>query len=71
MNCALMGAQNFADQASCALYQYGTGTTPTENASCLNISTKVANDKVNVVCLGKNTTTTTPMSVNCGNGVLP
>lgn len=71
MNCALMGAQNFADQSSCALYEYGTGTTPTENASCLTISTNVVNDKVNVVCAGKNTTTTTPMSVNCGNGILP
>lgn len=71
LNCSVMWASGFTNLSSCALYQYGSGTTPTENASCLNISTTVANEKVNVVCVGKNTTTTTPMSVNCGNGVLP
>jgi len=71
LNCSTLGANGFANLSSCALFDYGTGNswlTPI----CRNITTnaKTNGKDVQVLCEGKNTNTTTPMSIDCKNGTV-
>lgn len=71
LNCSVLWASGFANLSSCALFEYGTGNT--ENTPmCRNITTNTTTNgkDVQVFCDGKNTTTSTPMSIDCKNGVI-
>ena len=70
MNCSSLNAKEGSAPNSCATFVYGNP--PSTPLSCNVILAPVwTSNTRSVVCAGNNTTTSTPMSINCGNGSSP
>ena len=71
VNCSSLNAQGISPLGSCAPFVYGNPPSNTP-LSCNVMSNSTVNSTTkNVVCAGINTTTSTPMSISCGNGYNP